>query len=121
CEEHVYQQRWLLLKREKTEELDRAFIPPFDDTDFRWTGELFVARQPFDRVPKRPRGKRGEFNRVVALDAILGPQFQAKTRIVAGFRNSSVKGEELLGAHQDLVRVRSEEHTSELQSPDHLV
>src|SRR5438034_11829925 len=77
----------------KPDELDRAFIPPFDDTDFLWTGELFVARQPFDRVPKRPRGKRGEFNRVVALDAILGPQFQAKTRIVAGFRNSSVKGE----------------------------
>jgi hypothetical protein len=77
CEAHVYQQRWLLLMREKPDELDRAFIPPFDDTNFLWTRELFVARQPFDRVPKRPCGKRGEFNLVVALDAILGPQSNA--------------------------------------------
>src|SRR2546425_1527191 len=91
--------------REKPNELDRAFVPPFDETDFLWTGELFIARQPLYRVTKRPGGERGDLNRVVALDALLGPQLQAKARIVAGFRNSSVKREKLLGAHQDLLLV----------------
>ena len=29
--------------REKPDELDRAFIAAFDETDFLWTGELLVA------------------------------------------------------------------------------
>ena len=36
---------------EKPDELDRAFITPFDETDFLWTSELFVARQPLDATP----------------------------------------------------------------------
>src|SRR2546422_662637 len=39
------------------------------------------------------------------LDTLLRPHLQAKARIVAGFRNPSVKGEELLSAHQNLVLV----------------
>ena len=84
---------------EKPDELDRAFIAPFDETDFLWTSELFVARQPLDSVPKRPRGECGDFNRVVALEALLGSQLQAKAGIVGGFSNSPVKREKLLGAH----------------------
>jgi len=37
---------------EKPDELDRVFIAPFDETDFLWTSELFVARQPLDRIPE---------------------------------------------------------------------
>jgi hypothetical protein len=44
CEAHVYQQGGLLLMREKPDELDRAFVAPFDETNFLRTGELFVAR-----------------------------------------------------------------------------
>ena len=91
--------------REQPDELDRRFIPALHCADFFWTRELFVTRQPFDRVPKRPSRERRDFNRIVALDALLGPQLQAEARIAAGFRNSSVKREELLGAHQDLVLV----------------
>src|SRR5438874_5056701 len=49
--------------------------------------------------------------------------FRSNGGIVARVRNSSVKREELLGAHQDflLVEQRSEEHTSELQSRRDLV
>src|SRR5216683_1615514 len=57
--------------REKPNELHRAFISPFNHTDFLWTGELFVARQPLYRIPKRPGGERGDFNRVVMLDTLL--------------------------------------------------
>jgi len=73
---------------EEPDELDGAFIAPTDYTDFLWTSELFVARQPLDSVPKRPRGECGDFDRVVALEALLGPQLQAKAGIVAGFSNS---------------------------------
>src|SRR5437588_6634499 len=91
--------------REKPDELDCTFICTFDETDFLRTGELFVARQPLDRIPKRPGRQPGDFNRVVALNAVLIPQLQAKGRIVACFRNSPVKREELVGAHQDLLLV----------------
>lgn len=100
CEAHVYQQGGLLLMREKPDELDRAFLATFDETDFLWTRELFVARQSTHRVPERTRGERGKFHRVIALDALLGSELQAKCRIVAGFRYSLVQSEEFLGAHQ---------------------
>ena len=89
---------------EKPDELDRAFIAPFDETDFLWTSELFVARQPLDRIPERPRGERSELHGVIALDALLGPELQAKTRILAGLRNSPVQSEEFLRAHQNPVQ-----------------
>ncbi len=76
--------------REQPDELDRRFIPALHYADFLWTRELFVTRQPFDRVPKRPSRERRDFNRIVALDALLGPQLQAQARIAVGFRNSSV-------------------------------
>jgi hypothetical protein len=105
CKADVYQQRRLLLMGEKPDELDRAFIAPFDETDFLWTSELFVARQPLYRIPERPRGERSEFHGVIALDALLGPELQAQLRIVAGFRYSPVESEKFLGADEDLVQV----------------
>src|SRR5260370_19420808 len=103
--------------REKPNELPRAFISPFNQTDFLWTGELFVARQPLYRIPKRPGGERGDFNRVVMLDTLLSPHLQAKARIVAGFRNPSVKREELLSAHQNLLLVEQPHRQTSL--PQH--
>ena len=85
------------------DELDSGFIPPFNYADLLWTSELFVARQPLDSVPERPRGDRGDLHRVVPLQALLCPQLQTKTRIVAGFGNSPVQRKKLFGAHQDLV------------------
>ena len=70
---------------ENPDELDRGLISPDDYADFLRTGELLVARQPLDRVPKRPGGERGDFDWVVALDALFGPQLQAKAGIVGGF------------------------------------
>ncbi len=90
---------------EKPDELDRAFIAPFDETDFLWTSELLVARQPLDRIPERPRGERSELHGVIALDALLGPKLQSKRRIVAGFRYSPVQSEKFLGADEDPVQV----------------
>ena len=90
---------------EKPDELDRAFIVPFDETDFLWTSELFVARQPLDRISERARRERGELHGVIALDALLGPELQAKRRIVAGFRYSPVQSEKFLGADEDPVQV----------------
>src|SRR5882724_9719211 len=104
-ETHVHQQRRFLVMREKPDEPDSGFIPAFYYTDLFWTGKLFVARQPLDGVPKTPRGDCGDLNRVVPLDALLGPQLQPKGGIVAGFCNSSVKRKELLGAHQDLFQI----------------
>src|SRR5258708_37487757 len=98
-ETRVPQQRRLCLVCAEPDELDGAFIAPTDYPDFLWTGELFVARQPLDSVPKRPRGECGDFNRVVALEALLGPQLQAKADIVAGFSNSPVKCEKLVCPH----------------------
>ena len=46
CETHVNQERRLLFVREKPDELDRAFISSFNQPDFLWTGQLFVAREP---------------------------------------------------------------------------
>ena len=60
CKADVYEQRRLLLMGEKPDELDRVFIASFDETDFLWTSELFVAGQPLDRIPERPRGERSE-------------------------------------------------------------
>ena len=91
--------------REKPDELDRAFIAPFDETDFLWTSELFVARQPLDCIPERPRGERSKLHGVIALHALLGPQLQAKPRIVASFRYSPVQSEKFLGADEDPVQV----------------
>ena len=90
---------------EKPDELDRAFIAPFDEMDFLWTRELFVTRQPLDRIPERPRGERSELHRVIALDTLLGPELKAKRRIVAGFRYSPVQSEKFLGADEDPVQV----------------
>ena len=89
----------------KPDELGRAFIVPFDETDFLWTSELFVARQPLDRIPERPRGERSELHGVIALDALLGPELQAKRGIVAGFGYSPVQSEKFLGADEDPVKV----------------
>jgi len=58
---------------EEPDELDCAFIALTDYTNFLWTSELFVARQPLDSVPNRSRGECGDFNRVVTLEALLGP------------------------------------------------
>ena len=91
--------------REQPQELDRGFFFPFDYADLFRASELFVARQPLDCVPKRAGRQRSEFNRIVALEALFGPQLQTETRISAGFRNSSIKREELFGAHQNLVLV----------------
>jgi hypothetical protein len=101
CKADVHQQRRSLLVREKPDELDRAFIASFDETDFLWTSELFVARQPLDRIPERPRGERSELHGIVALDALFVPELQAKRRIVAGFRYSTVQSEKFLGADED--------------------
>jgi hypothetical protein len=90
---------------EKPDELDRPFIAPFDETDFLWTSELFVARQPLDRIPERPRGERSELHGVIALDALLGPELQTKRRIVAGFRYSTVQSEKFLGADEDSLQL----------------
>ena len=90
---------------EKPDELDRAFIAPFDETNFLWTSELFVAHQPLNRIPKRPRGERSELHGVVALDTLLGPELQAERRIVADFRYSPVQSEKFLGADEDPVQV----------------
>ena len=90
--------------REQPNELDRTFIASLDETDFLWTSELFIARQPLDRILERPRGEGSEFCRVIALDALLGPELQAKTRILAGLRNSPVQSEEFLRAHQNPVQ-----------------
>src|SRR5205085_11663906 len=55
CEAHIYQQRRLLLMRQQPEEPDREFVAPFEQTDFLWTSELFIARRPLYCVPERPR------------------------------------------------------------------
>jgi hypothetical protein len=86
--------------REKPEELDRAFIAPFDQTDFFWTRESFIARRPLHRIAERPRRKRCEFHRIIAFDALFGSELQADSRIAACFGNSPVKRNKLLGAHQ---------------------
>ena len=104
-ETYVHQQRRFFLVGEKPDELYEGFIPPFDYADLLWTSELFVARQPLDSVPERPRGDRGNLYRIVPLKALLCPQLQAKIRIVAGFGNSSVQREKLFGAHQDLLQL----------------
>src|SRR6266699_3144397 len=96
CKADVYQQRRLLLMRQQPEELNRAVITAFYETDFLWTSELFVARQPLDRFPERPRGERSEFHRVIALDALLGPELQANSGIVAGLRDPPMQRKELL-------------------------
>src|SRR5713101_5626264 len=72
---------------------------------------------PLYRIPKRPGGERGDFNRVVMLDTLLSPHLQAKARIVAGFRNPSVKREELLSAHQNLLLVEQPHRQTSL--PQH--
>ena len=64
--------------REKPEELDRAFIAPFDQTDFFWTRELFVARRPL-----RPRpGTTAQKALRVSLDhsARRALRFRASSR-----------------------------------------
>lgn len=101
----IHEQLRLLLVRKQPNKLDCAFVPAFDETNFFGTGELFVARHPLYGIAKRSCGERGDFDRVVTLDALLATQLQAETWIVAGFRNSSVKAEELLGAHQDFLLV----------------
>lgn len=44
--------------REKPDELDGGFIPSFDDADLLGTGELFVAGNALDSVPKSSRQDR---------------------------------------------------------------
>src|SRR5579862_243677 len=99
CEAHVHQQWRLLLMRKKPEELDRAFIDLFEQADFFWTGELFVACRPLHRVPERPRRERCEFHWIVPLDAFFGSKFQPDCRIVARFRHSPMKRKKLLRTH----------------------
>src|SRR5207244_12916193 len=67
------------------------------------TGELLLLRQALDRVV-RERGCH--------LFTLLGPAGIGKTRLVEEF---------LSGLGDEATVLRSEEHTSELQSPDHLV
>src|ERR1700704_556307 len=55
---YIHQQRWFLLMREKPEKLDSGLIPAFDDSDLFRTGELLVAGDALDRVPKRSRCDR---------------------------------------------------------------
>jgi hypothetical protein len=38
---------------EQPDELDGRFIPALDDTNFLWTGKLFIAREPLDGIAKR--------------------------------------------------------------------
>jgi hypothetical protein len=85
---------------EKPEELDCAFIAPFNHADFFWTRELFIARRPLHRVPEGPRREGCEFHWIIALDTLFGSEFQADRRIVACFRNSLMKRKKLLGADQ---------------------
>src|SRR5271157_2808331 len=103
CETHVHQQWWFFLMREKPDELDSGFIPPFNYANLLWTSELFVARQPLDSVPERPRGDRSNLYRIVPLKALLCPELQPNSRIVAGFGNSPMQRKKLFGAHQDFV------------------
>ena len=44
CEAHIYQQRRLLLMRQQPKEPDREFVASFEQADFFWTRELFIAR-----------------------------------------------------------------------------
>jgi len=83
---------------EEPDELDCAFIAPTDYTNFLWTSELFVTRQPLDGVPKRPRESAAILIGRSARSAPRSPA-SAKAGIVGGFSNSPVKREELLGAH----------------------
>jgi len=65
---------------------------------------LLVPRRSLDGVPERPRRERREFYRIVPLDALLGPQLQARSRIFAGFRDTSIQLKELLGADKDSLQ-----------------
>ena len=91
--------------RQQPEELNRAFITPFDETDFLWARELLVARRPHDGVPERPSGERGELYRIVTLDALLDPELQANSRIVAGLRYPPMQRKELLGVDEDSLQL----------------
>ena len=90
-----------LLVRQHPDELDCAFVAPFQQADFFRTSKLLVPRRSLDGVPERPRGERREFYRIVALDTLLGSQLQARSRIVAGLRDPSIQRKELHGADKD--------------------
>ncbi len=85
--------------REKPNELNGSFIPSFYNAYLLGTRQLFVAGNANDRVAERPRGDRGDLDRVVAFDALLCSKFQPETWIVAGFRDPAVQRKKLFGAH----------------------
>ena len=91
--------------RKKPNELDSSFSTSFNNAYLFGTRELFVAGNAPDSVAERPRGDRGDLDRVVAFEALLGSKFQSETGIVAGFRDPAVQRKKLFGAHQDLVGV----------------
>jgi hypothetical protein len=49
---YIHQQVRLLLVRQEPDELDSGLVSSFDDADLLWTGELFVAGNALDSVPK---------------------------------------------------------------------
>src|SRR6266542_1125896 len=104
-EAEIHQDRWLRLLCEEPPEPNPTFATTLRHLELLGTGELLVACQPLERVPKRPRRYRGHGDRVVPLDTRLRPQLEADRRIVAGFRDPTVEGEEILGTDQDLLLI----------------
>src|SRR5260221_10475411 len=85
--------------------MKRTFVSALGDTYLLRAGQLFIASQSLQSVPKRLRVERRDGNWIVTLYAFFNSHLESDGGITADFRDSPVKGEQFFSCYEDLFLI----------------
>src|SRR5260370_28695049 len=95
----------LLLLWQEAAEMKRTFVSALGDTYLLRAGQLFIASQSLQSVPKRLRVQRRDGNWIVTLYAFFNRHLESDGGITADFRDPPVKREQLFSCDEDLFLI----------------
>src|SRR5258706_795832 len=85
--------------------MKRTFVSALGDTYLLRAGQLLIASQSLQSVPKRLRVERRDGNWIVTLYAFFNRHLESNGGIIADFRYSRVKSEQLFGCDEYLFLI----------------
>src|SRR5258708_19537630 len=85
--------------------MKRTFVSALGDTYLLRAGQLFIASQSLQSVPKRLRVERRDGNWIVTLYAFFNRHLESNGGIMADFRDSPVKSEQFFSCDEDLFLI----------------
>ena len=77
--------------------MHRGLVAALDQSNLLGAGQLLVATNAIDGIAERGSTNGGNRDRIVALHAIFGSEFEPDCRITTDFGDSAIESKEFLG------------------------